>query len=90
MKNCLVSFIVLFHDVLYLVVSRETGAPSRPLRNLDLEKELAGIARQVDWEWIRRATGRLDRLDRLLRRNINKQVALEALAVSLRRERTGL
>ncbi len=83
-------FYSLLHDVLYFVVSRETGAPTRPLRNLDLEKELAGIARQLDWEWIERATGRLDRLDRLLRRNINKQVALEALAVSLRREQTGL
>ena len=83
-------FYSLFHDVLYLVVSRETGTPSRPLRNLDLERELTGIARQVDWEWIRRATGRLDRLDRLVRRNINKQVALEALAVSFRRERAGL
>ena len=83
-------FYSLLHDVLYFVVSGETGAPTRPLRNLDLEKELAGIARQLDWEWIERATGRLDRLDRLLRRNINKQVALEALAVSLRREQTGL
>lgn len=77
----------LLHDVLYLVVSRETGAPPRPLRNPDLEKELAGIARQVDWEWLTRAAARLDRLDRLLRRNINKQVALEALAVSLVRSR---
>ena len=90
LENLLGLFYSLLHDVLYLVVSRETGAPSRPLRNLDLEKELVGIARQADWEWIRRATARLDRLDRLLRRNINRQVALEALAVSLSRARTGL
>jgi len=77
----------LLHDVLYLVVSRETGAAPRPLRNLDLEKELGGIARQVDWEWLARAGARLDRVDTLLRRNINKQVALEALAVSLGRGR---
>ena len=89
LEKLLGHFYSLLHDVLYLVVSRETGAASRPLRNPDLEKQLAGIARQVDREWVTRASARLDRLDRLLRRNINKQMALEALAVSLRLERTG-
>ena len=56
---------------------------------MDLEKELSGIARQVDGGWLARAAQRLDRLDRLLRRNINKQVALEALAVSLGRTQSG-
>ncbi len=79
----------LLHDILYLVVARETSAPPRPLRNVDLEKELSGIARQVDGAWLARAAERLDRLDRLLRRNINKQVALEALAVSLGRTQSG-
>jgi DNA polymerase-3 subunit delta' len=83
LEKLLALFYSLLHDILYLVVSRETGAPSHPLRNLDLEKELSGIARQVDWEWLVRAASRLDKLDGLLRRNINRQVALEALAMSL-------
>ena len=83
LENLLALLYSLLHDILYLVVSRETGAPSHPLRNLDLEKELSGIARQVDWEWLVRAASRLDKLEGLLRRNINRQVALEALAMSL-------
>jgi DNA polymerase-3 subunit delta' len=79
----------LLHDTLYLLESSQEGPPCRPIRNLDLEKELKEIARQADWEWLNRAARRLDRLDRLLRRNINKQVALEALAVSLGRDSSG-
>lgn len=75
----------LLHDLLYLAIAAETGSAVRPLRNLDLQKELSGLARRVDWNWVTRAAARLDRLDALLRRNINKQVALEALAVSLSR-----
>ncbi len=80
----------LLHDLMYLVAARESGQAPRPVRNVDLEQQLAGLAAQVDWEWIARAAARLDELDRLLRRNINKQVALEAMAVSLgRRTKTG-
>ncbi len=74
----------LLHDLMYLVVARESGAPPRPLRHADLEKELQALAGRADWAWLVRAAGRLDRMERLLRRNINRQVALEALAVSLR------
>ena len=74
----------LLHDLLYLLAGHAAGAPKRPLRNIDLEKELSALAARVDWDWMTRAAERLDRLDSLVRRNINRQVALEWFAVSLR------
>ncbi|MGH9669970.1 MAG: ATP-binding protein [Terriglobales bacterium] len=85
LERLLAVLYTLLHDLAYLVVARERGRKPSPLRNIDLERELAAVVARADWEWIERAAARLDRLQRLLRRNINKQVALEAFAVSLRR-----
>ena len=55
-----------------------------PIRNEDIRPELEALARNVTFEWIRKAVGRVDTLVELVRRNIQKSIALDALAVELR------
>ncbi len=68
----------LLQDILHL----RLGRPA--LRNIELEEPLRRLARRVDWKWLEGAAERLDALQRLLRRNINKQVALDALGAALK------
>ena len=57
---------------------------SGPLVNEDLRDQLAPLAARVDFPWLERTLVEVDRLDGLVRRNVQKQIALEALAVALR------
>lgn len=69
----------LFRDLLIL---RE-GAASE-IRNQDIRRELEALAGKVDFAWIRRAVVRVDEIAELVRRNIQKAIALDALIVELR------
>jgi DNA polymerase III subunit delta' len=69
---------LLLEDLLHL---REGSAA---IRNIDLRGELTALARRVEFAWIRDAVKRLDELIHLLRRNIQKSIALDALVVELR------
>lgn len=53
------------------------------VRNVDVRKELEPIAARVSFDWIRAAVTQTDELIELLRRNIQKSIALDALVVSL-------
>jgi DNA polymerase III subunit delta' len=76
----------LYLKVLYtllrdLLVLREGG----PLiRNRDLQPQLEPMARKVSFRWIRVAVTKVDELAELLRRNIQKTIALDALILELR------
>ena len=54
------------------------------LRNQDVEGELRKLSAKVSFEWLRSALERVDVLVELARRNIQKSIALDALAVELR------
>jgi DNA polymerase-3 subunit delta' len=69
---------VLLEDVLRLA----NGVAH--IRNQDLRKPLEMLAGRVSFDWLRAAVARVDELVRLLRRNIQKSLALDALAVELR------
>jgi len=69
---------VLLEDVLRLA----NGVA--PIRNQDVRKPLEMLAGRVSFDWLRAAVARVDELVRLLRRNIQKSLALDALAVELR------
>ncbi len=56
----------------------------REVRNADLLPRLEPIAGAVSLLWLRRAVALTDEMARLLRRNIQKGVALDAFAVELR------
>ena len=72
-------FYVLVEDLLQLVI----GAGE--IRNLDIRADLERLASRVSLEWIRAAVRRADELSELVRRNIQKNIALDALVMELRR-----
>jgi DNA polymerase-3 subunit delta' len=54
------------------------------IRNQDIRRELEALAAQVQFAWIRKAVARVDEIAMLIRRNIQKTIALDALIVELR------
>ena len=73
-------------EVLYLLLSdvlRLMHGVSN-IRNVDLRGDLQLVAQRVSFEWVRAATKRVDELVELVRRNIQKSIALDAWAVALR------
>jgi DNA polymerase III subunit delta' len=68
----------LLRDVLLL---RE-GAGE--IRNRDARAELEAIAGRASFDWVQAAVKRTDELSELLRRNIQKTIALDALVLELR------
>jgi DNA polymerase-3 subunit delta' len=54
------------------------------IRNQDIRRELEAIAGKLEFAWIRKAVAKVDEVALLIRRNIQKQIALDALIVELR------
>lgn len=71
----------LLTDILYSKVD----AANLGLRHPDLRSELRRLASQISWWWLNKAVGHLDRLQGWRRRNINRQLALDAWALELAR-----
>ncbi len=69
---------VLLEDI--LLAAQKTGE----IRNIDIRREIEALASGVSFEWIRAAIKKIDELSELLRRNIQKNIALDALLVELR------
>ncbi len=64
-----------------LMILRETGGD---IRNADLRGELSALANRVSTRWIIQAVKKVDDIAELLRRNIQKTIALDDLIVELR------
>jgi DNA polymerase III subunit delta' len=69
---------VLLEDLLLL----SQGAAE--IRNADIRRDLEALASRVSFRWIRAAVEQADELSQLVRRNIQKTIALDALVVALR------
>jgi DNA polymerase-3 subunit delta' len=54
------------------------------IRNLDIRAEMETLAGRVDFAWIRKAVAKVDEIAGLVRRNIQKTIALDALIAELR------
>jgi len=54
------------------------------IRNADLREQLAALAGRVGFLWLRKAVAKVDELADLVRRNIQKSIALDALVLELR------
>lgn len=66
-----------------LVLSRD-GARAPAVRNADIRNRLERLAAQVSFRWLESAVARADRIAALVRRNIQKTLALDALILELR------
>lgn len=79
----------LFYSLLADLLELSHNPKSFALRNPDLRRELETLAAQVTDSWVRRATDSLDRLEGRLRRNVGRQLGLDAVVESFRVERAG-
>ncbi len=65
-----------------LAIQKDSGE----IRNLEVVKDLQKIASYTSFEWVRAAVRKVDEVVSLLRRNIQKSIALDALVLSLQRK----
>lgn len=79
-ENILSLLYSLFTDLLEASEGWKSSLP----RNPDLIRELESLGKKVDWMWVCNATHGLDVLETRLRRNVGRQLGLDALASSLR------
>lgn len=73
----------VFYGLLSDLLELTSGVKSPLLRNPHLAKELDALARNVSSSWVTRAIAGLDELAAGARRNLNRQLGLDALAASL-------
>jgi len=76
------SYLEVLYVLLADVVRLANGVPT--IRNDDIRGELAALARRVSFDWLRSAVQKVDELMDLVRRNIQKSIALDALVIELR------
>jgi len=54
------------------------------IRNIDIRRELETLSGKIEFAWIRQAVKKVDDLVMLVRRNIQKTIALDAVIIDLR------
>jgi DNA polymerase III subunit delta' len=75
--------IQVFYGLLSDLLELTAGTKQPLLRNLPLAKELEALGKTVDPAWVMRAIVGFDELYAGARRNLNRQLGLDALAASL-------
>jgi DNA polymerase-3 subunit delta' len=73
----------VFYGLLTDLLELTAGVREPLLRNMQLAKELAALSKRIDPEWVMRAIRGFDELHAGARRNLNRQLGLDALATSL-------
>ncbi len=76
-------FLAVLYPLLEDLLELSHGAAA-DIRNADIRGELERLARAVTFDWIRAAVKKADELSDLVRRNIQKSIALDAMVVELR------
>lgn len=82
-KESFENILELFYSLLTDLLEFTQGPKSSLPRNPDLRRELEALSKEVNMEWVLRATRGLDRLESRLRRNIGRQLGLDAYVTSL-------
>ena len=75
--------IQVFYGLLNDLLELTSGMQQPVLRNAPLSRELEALSKIVDSSWVMRAVAGFDELHAGLRRNLNRQLGLDALAASL-------
>ena len=73
----------LIYSLLTDLLESSQGPRSSLPRNPDLRREIETLSKKIDGQWILQATRGLDQLESRLRRNIGRQLGLDALVASL-------
>jgi DNA polymerase-3 subunit delta' len=73
----------VFYGLLTDLLELTSGVKQPVLRNIPLAKELDALAKSIDSRWVMRAIAGFDELHTGARRNLNRQLGLDALAASL-------
>jgi len=75
-------YLKVLYDLLrdLLLLHEGTGE----IRNRDIRRELEALAGKVEFAWLRKAVKQVDEIAHLVRRNIQKTIALDALVMELR------
>jgi DNA polymerase-3 subunit delta' len=82
-KESFENILRLFYSLLTDLLELSQGPKSCLLRNPDLKRELENLSKRVDLEWVSKAALGLDQFDARLRRNIGRQLGLDAYVASL-------
>jgi DNA polymerase-3 subunit delta' len=77
-ENVLELLYSLLTDLLEASVEPKSSFP----RNPDLRREVETLSKKISWQWVLEATRGLDTLEGRLRRNIGRQLGLDALMTS--------
>lgn len=77
------NILALFYSLLTDLLESSQSPGSSALRNPDLRKEIEALGKKIDWNWLVRASRGLDTIEDRLRRNIGRQLSLDALLASL-------
>ena len=75
-------YLKVLYDLLRDLLLLRQGIPD--IRNVDIRRELDALTGKVEFDWIRRAVKKVDEIAMLIRRNIQKTIALDALIMELR------
>lgn len=80
-------YLRVLYDLLrdLLVLHEGAGAlQNAAIKNQDIRRELEPLAARIEFAWIRKAVVRVDEIAMMMRRNIQKVIALDALILELR------
>jgi DNA polymerase-3 subunit delta' len=75
-------YLKALYDLLRDLLLLRQGIPD--IRNVDIRRELEALTGKVEFDWIRKAVKQVDEIALLIRRNIQKTIALDALIMELR------
>jgi DNA polymerase-3 subunit delta' len=78
--------LAVFYGLLTDLLELTSGVKQPILRNVPLSRELEALSKVVTGAWVMRAISGFDELHAGARRNLNRQLGLDALAASLSRE----
>jgi DNA polymerase-3 subunit delta' len=81
-KESFENILGLFYSLVADLLELSQGPANSVPRNPDLRRELETLGKDIRLEWVVRATESLDRLESRLRRNIGRQLGLDAMAVT--------
>lgn len=91
-KNSEIAFenvLEVFYSLLTDLLDLSSSSAKKVLRNPALSRELETLSKNIDAAWIRKAAEGFDVLHARTRRNINRSLGLDAVAISLGRPATG-